>query len=216
MATAGFLDTGVYVGYCFTVDRHHKPCSAYIDDQQDLLFTSETVLQEYSRAKRKSNTRYADAVRKHISDVKRSDLSGTLGPMDLNRLKTDVLDRRNPLHDVLLEIYENGPQFIDYDEMLERLTNLQRDIERLAIHRKAELDSMVDTWEQKAEYPDVTHELDLHEPDLTICVEGHDLATHLEADTELATTNSRDFVDDGQRSHILAHTAYRDVVDCSG
>jgi hypothetical protein len=215
MTTAGFLDTGVYIGYCLTVDHHHEPCKAYITGDADVLFTSQTVLDEYPSAKRKASTRYSDAVEKHISDVKRSDLEGELGPMDLNRLQSQILDRRNKLHSVLAEFYDNLPQFIRYDSLIEKLEALGRDIDTLALQRKRELDAEVDIWDPKDDYPDIRGELDLHEPDLTICVEGHDLAVHLADETELATANPTDFVYDGQREHILELTAYADVVDLS-
>lgn len=216
MTTAGFLDTGVYIGYCLTVDHHHEPCKAYITEDADVLFTSQTVLEEYPSAKRKASTRYSDAVEKHISDVKRSDLEGELGPMDLNRLQNQILDRRNKLHSVLAEFYDNLPQFIQYDSLIKKLEALGRDIDTLALQRKRELDAEVDIWDPKDEYPDIRSDLNLHEPDLTICVEGHDLAVHLADETELATANPTDFVYDGQREHILELTAYSDVVDLSG
>ena len=215
MTTAAFLDTGVFVGFCLTVDTHHEPCKSYISDEAEVLFTSETVQDEYPNAKRKASLRYSDAIRAHISDVKKSDLEDELGPMDLNRLKSRILDRRNELHAVLSEWYEDLPQFIQYEELLERLENLERDIDTLALQRKQELDSMVDIWDTKEEHGDVRDELDLHEPDLTICIDGHDLAVHLADETELATANPTDFVYDGQREHILSHTAYSDVVDLS-
>ena len=215
MSTAGFLDTGVYIGYCFTVDKHHEPCRTYITDEVDLLFTSETVLEEYHSAKRNANTRYSDAVRKHLSDVKRSDLEGELGPMEQKRLKTRILDRRNDLHSVLAEFYETLPSFIQYDELIGKLQGLGRDIDTLAQRRKRELDAEVNEWEPQDDHPDVRDRLNLHEPDLTICVDGHDLAVHLTDDTELATANPTDFVYDGQRERILELTAYTDVVDLS-
>lgn len=215
MARAGFLDTGVLIGYCLTVDLHHGPCKSYVTGRADLLFTSECVQDEYRSARRGATTRYSDAVRKHLSDVKRSDLDGELGPMDINRLKTGILNRRNDLHSVLVEFYDQVGPFIRYGALIERLEALERDIDTLAIQRKQELDSVLDIWEAKDEHPDVRDVLDLHEPDLTICVDGHDLALHLADDTELATANPTDFVYEGQRKRILENTAYHDVVDLS-
>lgn len=216
MTTAGFLDTGVYIGYCLTVDHHHEPCKGYINEDADVLFTSQTVLDEYPSAKQKASTRYSDAVGQHLSDVKRSDLEGELDPMDLSRLQTQILDRRNKLHGVLAEFYDNLPQFIRYDSLIEKLEALRRDIDTLALQRKRELDAEVDLWEPKEDYPEIRSEMNLHEPDLTICVDGHDLAVHLVDETELATANPTDFVYGGQRDHILELTAYSDVVDLSG
>lgn len=216
MTTAGFLDTGVYIGYCLTVDKHHKPCKSYITKEADLLFTSETVLDEYPSAKRKASTRYSDAVREHLSDVKRSDIEGQLDPMDLNRLKTQILDHRNNLHGVLTEFYDDIAQFVRYDELIEKLEGLERDIDTLAHRRKSELDADVDIWDPQEEHQKVRNKLNLHEPDLTICIDGHDLALHLGDDTELATANPTDFVYNGQRKHILEVTAYSEVVDLSG
>ena len=97
MTRGAFLDTGVLIGYCFTVDEHHQPCEEYVSDDSILPFTSPTVENEYETAKPKVNTRYADAVRLHISDIKHSNVDGQLGPTDINRLQTEVLDRRNEL-----------------------------------------------------------------------------------------------------------------------
>lgn len=212
MTRAGFLDTGVVVGYCVTVDRHHGPCSEYIENHS-LLFTSDTVEEEYRSTKPDVCTRYADAVRMHLSDVKRSDLDGQLDPVDLDRLKTEILDRRNRLHGVLYDFYEGLDQFVHYDAVIAELEALARDIEAMAAQRKANLDEQVDTWDRKDEHRNVRKELDLHEPDLTICVDGHDLAVHLSDETELATANPRDFVREGMREQILDLTAYVDVVD---
>lgn len=215
MTRAGFLDTGVLIGYCFTVDDHHRPCKEYVEDRS-VLFTSETVEDEYEGARRSVNTRYSDAVRKHLSDVKRSDLEGELGPMDLDRLQTQILDRRNDLYDTLYEFYDQLGSFVQYEEVVAKLEALGRDIDMMAVQRKATLDEHLDHWEQKDEYPEIREELDVHEPDLTICVEGHDLATHLADETELATANPSDFVYDGMREEILRLTEYADVVDLSG
>jgi len=213
MSKGGFLDTGVLIGYCFTVDSHHQPCKEYLNDDAVLPFTSQTVEDEYKTTKSKVNTRYADSVRLHISDVKHSNIEGQLDPMDINQLQTEVLDRRNELHSVLSAFYDRLDQFIHYDELISKLEALERDIETLAIQRKSELDEMVDIWEPKDSHPDVRSALDLHEPDLTICIDGHDLAVHLADETELATANPTDFVYDGQREWILEVTAYVDVVN---
>lgn len=214
MTAAGFLDTGVLIGYCFTVDKHHDPCASYVS-KRSLLFTSETVETEYRATKQSASTRYSDAVRQHLSDVKRSDLEGELDPMDINRLQTEILDRRNELHAVLAEFYEQLGQFVQYRDLISKLQALERDIDTLAVQRKAELDEMVDHWEPKDEYPEIRAKLDLHEPDLTICIDGHDLAVHLSDETELATANPTDFVYEGRREHIMEHTAYDDIVDLS-
>lgn len=216
MARAGFLDTGVLIGYCYTVDQHHQPCKSYLNQDSILPFTSETVTDEYENAKSNASTRYADAVRLHIEDVKRSDLEGELGPMDINRLQNKILDRRNELHRGLSEFYDNLQQFIQYDELLRKLEHLQRDIETLAIQRKEEIDERVDVWVPKEEHSDVRSQLDIHEPDLTICVEGHDLAVHLADDTELATANPTDFIYDGKYDEILDATEYGDIVNLTG
>jgi len=30
MTQIGYLDTGVLIGFCLTVDSHHEPCSEYL------------------------------------------------------------------------------------------------------------------------------------------------------------------------------------------
>lgn len=216
MTSAGFLDTGVFIGFCFTYDRHHDPCRSYLENRADTLYTSDTVQAEYPDAKEKSSTRYSDAVRLHISDLRRSGLEGELGPTELNRAKTEILDRRNNLFDAIYELYEGLPQFIQYDELVERLEQLEHDIDALAFRRKKELDSKVQIWDPKDVHEDLRSQLSIHEPDLTICMEGHDLAANVDHDTELATANPTDFVYGGMRERNLELTCYSDVVDLSG
>ena len=51
MTLAGFLDTGIVVGYCFTIDKYHRPCSTYLSQAELLPFASETVENEYKNQK---------------------------------------------------------------------------------------------------------------------------------------------------------------------
>ena len=135
--------------------------------------------------------------------------------MDINRIKTKILYRGNSAHDALIRFYEDTlPQFIQYQELIEKLEKLERDIDQLAIKRKQEFDSMVDMWEQKDNHDDVRTELStMHEPDLTICVEAHDLAVHLADPTEIAPINPNDFVKSGRRDLILENTACSEIRD---
>lgn len=215
MTIAGFLDTGILMGYCFTVDKYHRPCSSYLATDELLPFTSESVQSEYSRRKSSLTTRYTDEIRSHIAEIKRSSLEGELGPVEINEIKTSILDRGNEAYNSLIHLYENElPQFIQFEDLISVLESIGRDIDGLALKREKKLNEIVDVWDPKEKHEDVRENLaDLHEPDLTICIDGHDLAVHLSHPTEFVTINPRDFVADGRKRLILDNTDYSDIRD---
>lgn len=47
MTRVGFLDTGVLIGFCLTVDYHHEPCREYLAGRPDRIYSGERVEREY-------------------------------------------------------------------------------------------------------------------------------------------------------------------------
>jgi len=213
MNRAAFLDTGVLLGYCFTVDSHHTPCKKYINESEYDYFTSPTVETEYENVKYKLNTRYSEAVLDHVSDLRRSDLEGQLGPTDLDHTKKHILNRGNQAYNALYRYYDEIlPQFVQLEQVITQLRQLSRDIEQTALDRKNEIDALTRLWKVDEEYSGIRSALsDMHEPDLTICIEGHDLAVHMDTETELATCNPNDYTRNGREELILEHTALKEI-----
>lgn len=217
MPRTGFLDTGVVIGYCLTVDHHHHKCKQYIENHIDNIFVSDTVTSEYSSTKPYVSNRYSTAVRSHIQDIEKSRFSGQLGPRELNELEHTVLDDQNPMSDTISELYDELPQTLHIDRLKKTLRKVGREIDAVANKRKNYIDCISNCWDKREEHPNVREDLksDLHEPDLTICIEAHDLAKHRSSVTELATANPTDFVYDGTEEKILTSTDLSDIQDLS-
>jgi hypothetical protein len=211
-----FLDTGVVLGYCLTADLHHDPCRTYLGDEPDEIYSGAEVAAEYEATVPGVSTRYADDVRSHRERIADSRFDGELGPRDLTEIERTLLSEENSMADVIGELYEELPQFLYVDTLTTYLTQLARDIEQMAVERKDRLDDVITAyWEQESGHGVVRQRLDIHEPDLSICIEGHDLGEHVGGDVELATANPTDFVRGGTRDQIVTHTTMTDVVDLS-
>jgi hypothetical protein len=114
----------------------------------------------------------------------------------------------------LYEYYQNVvPKFILVNELQKRLRELARNIEENAVMRKMELDDRLQIWKRIHEYPSLDSVLDsIHEEDRGVCIDAHDLAVNQDGHTELATTDSKDFVRNGHRKMIIEATDLDDVV----
>lgn len=216
MTRIAFLDTGVVLGYCLTVDLHHDPCRAYLTDDPEEVYSGETVAAEYESTVSTVTTRYADDVRSHRDRIEQSRFDGELGPSELAEIERTLLADANSMTEVIAELYEELPQVLYVDNLTTYLTQLARDIEQMPVERKDHLDDAVTAyWEAEGDHDDVRVRLDIHEPDLSICLEGHDLGEHVDGSVELATANPTDFVRGGTREQIVRHTTLTDVIDLS-
>lgn len=216
MTLVGFLDTGILIGFCLTVDHHHEPCREYLATRPDQVYSGKRVEREYETTAETVVDRYTGGVRDHKIAVQSSNFEGELGPSDLRELRRRHLASDNPTRATIVELYEQLPQVVYVDTVVEHLRKLERDIEQVAIDRKSELDeAVVDYWRSNDDHPEVRSELSLHEPDLTICVEAHDLAQRVDSSVELATANPTDFVEGGTDERLCSTTALSGVVDLS-
>lgn len=216
MTRIGFLDTGVLIGFCLTVDYHHEPCREYLASRPDRIYSGERVEREYETTAETVVDRYTGGVRDHRAAVQSSRFEGELGPSDLRELRQRHLAQDNPTRATIVALYEQLPQVVYVETVVEHLRKLERDIEQVAVDRKSELDeAIVDYWRSEDAHPEVRSELGLHEPDLTICVEAHDLAQTVGRSVELATANPTDFVDGGTDERLRSATALSAVVDLS-
>lgn len=212
-----FIETGVLIGYCILLDPHHAKCKNYIDRNGRNLYDSEDVHDEYENTKQEVTSRLSSAVLDHVRDLKKDSSQGYLGPMDMDRVKKNVLYRGNDAYQFLYRYYDDVVnKGVQKEELKENLREIARDIERLVASREKDLDSKVWEWQQQSEHPSVRSALAMiHEPDRTFVVQAHDLAAHNEGETEFATTNPSDFIYEGRKSTVLDNTDLDDVVDLS-
>lgn len=214
MSWVAFLDTGVVIGYCFLLDDHHRNCRDYLEENTDAdLFVSDTVEDEYDNTKRKVSRRLANGVREHVRTVKRDNCEDELGPVKLDRLQSQVLDRNNDAYQFLYDFYEEGiGNFIQKSELCQRLRAMAREIESFPLERKQELDTKVTIWECDSHHDGIEASLSMIPgKDRQICIEAHDLGSSRESHTVFATVNPRDFVDDGVEETILEVTAIDEI-----
>jgi hypothetical protein len=214
MSDASFLDTGVVLGFCFRDDSHHHRCRQYLDDHDFELFVSETVVSEYLNREPSLAEEIADGIFEHIGRLQDSEFEGQLDSMDTSQIRRDLISGYNEAGTTLHAFYtEEVPNFIQFDELTERLRNLARDIEKIAIENRESLMEQVVVWERDTDYPDINDSLtEIPWDDRRICLDAHDVAEVTSYVTELATTNPTDLVDDGYRNLILEWTSLEDVV----
>lgn len=214
MSDASFLDTGVVLGFCFRDDSHHRRCRTYLEDHDFALFVSNHVVSEYLNREPSLAEEIADGIFNHINRLRGSEFEGQLDSMDTSRIRQDLIAGHNAAGRTLHTFYrEEVPNFIQFDDLTERLRSLARDIEQNAIQNRDSLMQQVDVWERDEDYSEINDRLsDIPWDDRRICLDAHDVAVVTGHLTELATTNPTDLVDDGYRELILDCTSLEDVV----
>jgi len=214
MSDASFLDTGVVLGFCFRDDSHHHRCRQYLDDHDFELFVSKTVISEYLNREPSLAEEIADGIFDHIGRLQDSGFEGQLDSMDTSQIRQNLISGHNEAGSTLHAFYSDEVQnFIQFDDLTERLRDLARDIEQIAIENRQSFMEQVEVWEREADYSDVDDNLsEIPWDDRRICLDAHDVAEVTEYVTELATTNPTDLVDDGYRVLILEQTSLEDVV----
>lgn len=214
MTDRGFLDTGVIFGHCVPLDQHHSRCESYIEEASD-LYVSGDVESEYSRMKKNRVDELAEDVRDHIKQLESANLDAQLNPIDINKIKKRHLDRGADVYGFLYRFYdEELGNFAQLAEIKQKLRQVARDLETIALKRKRTLDQHLTEWQPQDSHEDVRSTLSMiHQQDLDICVHAHDLACCCEGDTEFATTNPTDFIDDGRENAILNATKIARIMD---
>lgn len=220
MCEVAFLDTGVVVGFCIRQDRHHHNCREYLESElpDGGAFVGPAVRDEYEHTRRVVTQRLSRAVRDHVRGVRTDSCSGQLGPIDLNHLKSNVLDRGSDAYGFLYDYYHNQlGNYVQKDELVQQLREMARDIESLPPTRESEFEELVTDWTPREDHESVESSLAIitDANDRRICVEAHDLACHTEEDVEFATVNPQDFVDDGLEQAILDITSLSGIRDLS-
>lgn len=213
MLNSGFLDTGVVFGYCVPLDQHHFRCKNYIENHNGDLYTCPEVEKEYGRMKKSRIQDLSTEVLDHVQSLMQANLDESLGPMDIDHIKKQVLSRHNDAHPFLYWYYNNElSNFVQRDELISDLRGFARDIESVTIQRKQNLDSMIEEWSQTESHPEIRSSLSMiHQEDLDICINAHDLSNNIDNHLEFATTNPQDFVDDGREDVILNATKINSI-----
>lgn len=217
MQSNSFIETGVAIGYCVLLDPHHAKCKSYLDGDGEVVYTSEEVWDEYEDTKEKVTSRLSSAVFDHVRDVENNVTEDYLGPVDVNHVKKNVLNRNNEAFQFLYRYYDNVVNNgVPSEELEKNLREIARDIDRLVISREDDLGSMVEDWNQTDDHKLVENNLSaIHNPDRMFAVQAHDLACNKNSYTEFATTNPSDFMANGRKALVLSNTELDDVVDLS-
>lgn len=227
MPEAIFLDTGVLFGYAVPLDQHHFSCEKFIDQNDAPLYTCPTASDEFENLKQTRITDFSTAVLDHIRKLKRKDLDRSLGPMDLDHIKTDILSRSNDAYQYLHRYYDNAldeeyfeisppNSFADREQIFQDLRAIQREAEAIASARSDEIENLVQVWNCQDTHDSVRSSLSMVDPnDRIICIAAHDLACNGEPTVIFTTTNPRDFIDDNRKDVILETTAIADIEDLS-
>lgn len=215
MEEHAFLDTGVVLGFCFTVDTHHLKCKDYLQENGKQCYVTADVEEAYKRKKPYLTERYSKAILDHADHIKNSSaFEGQLDSLDIRDIREDLLSPRNDSYQFLYWFYKRkAPNYIQVTELCNQLREIARDIEGNALRRKETLDKLLERWCREEEYNLVADALSaIHEEDRDICLDAHDLACEQTGTVELATTDPKDFVKNGHKQLILEHTEIDDVI----
>lgn len=214
MPAASFLDTGVVLGFCFRDDTHHYRCREYLQEIDDALYISDHVEAEFLNREPDLAEEISNGILDHASRLKSSDYEGQLDSMDTSNVRQNLIAGDNPAGTTLHEFYrEQLPNFILLEELDERLRDLARDIEQLAMENREWLLERTVMWSRDDEYSDIDEAISsIPWDDRRICLDAHDVVEETGMTTELATTNPKHLVDEGRRQLILEETSLDDVV----
>lgn len=214
MAEASFLDTGVVLGFCFRDDTHHHRCRQYLEDHEYSLYISDHVESEYLNREPSLAEEIADGVLDHVFRLRNSTYEGQLDSMDTSNIRQNLISGNNEAKRSLHEFYRNRvPNFVQFEELLDRLRTLARDIEQSAVENRNQLIEQTEIWAREKEYAEIKESLsEIPKDDRRICLDAHDVVEQTEEATELATVNPQDLVDQGYRELLLNTTEIEEVV----
>lgn len=206
------LDTGVLFGFCIRSNPHHKNCKEYLMDSLNdgrELFATLTVRAEYNKSRETAVDDYIGPINEHIAEVRKSDYLGRLSPAEVRAIRDNFLPNEEGPRELLQTWYVqeiNG--YISKKKLIERLKGLKRDIEQRAYEREKSLHAMLEPWRPSSYYPDIRDSLKptLHEPDLTICAEAHDIAECQQEPICFVTANPSDFKSNSTEREIKKNT----------
>ena len=205
-----FLDKGILLGYCFTVDKHHQKCKDYLSKQGPEVYITEYIDGVYEAKVETLIKRHREAILDHVNDLTRSHFDGEIGPMEAKKIKSQMLTTKNEAWRYLRDYYDNISISSVY-QVKDELRGLTRELDKLAEERKEEFDERVQIWTREKEYSHLEEDLGAlkadDEEDYWVCVDAHDFADRTDGETELATNNPSDYGENSHGPAILEHTA---------
>lgn len=209
MSEASFLDTSVVLGYCFRDDTHHYSAEQYISGKEASFFISDNVESEYLHREPTLAGEISDAILDHVFRLRNSEYEGQLDSMDTTQIRQNLISRGNEANTTLEEFYRNElPNFIQFEDLIERLRDLARDIDQAAAENYSWLMERTTIWEREESYPEVKDALEeIPQDDRRLCLDAHDIAENTGQETEIATANPRDFTRGGMRELITQSTS---------
>jgi hypothetical protein len=208
MTENAFLDKGIVLGYCFLLDPHFEECQRYVRTGSEDFYTTKQVEDIYEKKREELVSRHRNAIQSHISSLI-GECSGTLTQEDVDCIVSELRQSSNPSRSFLTDFYA-AKVGEPVKKVARQLRGIARDIEQLAEERKEELYPLLHEWARLSRYPDLHEKLAGlkrdDEEDFYVVLDAHDVASNLDGETDLATTNPADFGESGYRSEILEHT----------
>lgn len=217
MSTSSFLDKGILLGYCFSIDTHHQECRGYLFRDDVRPYYTEDVREAFEENKDRMVRDHRTELLHHARVLEQSRFDGELAESELNEIRSEIVTRSDyPNAWRYLGDYYEGLSSASVKRILDEIREIAREIESTAYARFSEMVGMVTLWSRAEAYPTVQTALAeirrSKEEDLWICIDAHDLAERVDGHTELATTDFNDLIDGGRRELILEHTSLDDVV----
>ena len=227
MPDVSVLDTGVLLGATIEKDTHHEECIDYLLEI-DLCYVTPTVKREFDTTDEDIRSTLSDEISQHRQDVSTEVDNQTLSPSAIDWIRTNLLNRELNSYRFLEQYYQNlrrEARFstIDRLQVISDLEEMEFEVWEDQTEEHGGLESLVEYWEAPIpSYPDVEHELLIHEgDDPIVCIEAHHIATEEQSSTELTTTNPRHFIrqvgdePETREENILRVTNLDAVVDRS-
>jgi len=219
MGLAKVLDTGVLLGVTIEKDAHHELCYEYVTKGGPCYITP-TVDDEFSNKEEEIRGDLHSELTTHrtrfISEVD----SDALSPGAIDWVRSNLLDRDEMDSFRYLEAYyqkkrkEARYRRLDKLEVSKDLEDMEMEVWEDAAEDEGGYESLITYWEAGVdEYPEVKRNLLIYEgDDCDVCLEAHHVATCIDDDTELGTTNKKHFIDTvagepmSREENILAET----------
>lgn len=195
MTENAVLDKGLILGYCFFSDPHHERCLEYIDFEETDYFTTRQIEEIYHRKHQDIIRTHRRAILDHARNVT-DGYGGTLHEEDIQEIRAGIDRGNTPAWRYLLDFYR-GRTGQDVYVVTKELRNLARDLEQRAEQRKEVLYAELQSWLRIDSHEAVQEQLEplrqRDEEDFWVCIDAHDIAANIAGDTELATTDPKDF-----------------------
>lgn len=225
MGRVKVLDTGVLIGVAVAQDQHHQACLDYVADSGDEPYITPTVGDEFEEKLEEIRDQLSREIKQHRSDIIKHVGQTTLDRTDLVKIRENILETDFEAHRFLYEFYEVIAEKGDISrgELTNMLSNMATEVYYDGAKEYGGVGSLISMWKRDIELDaDVEKDLLICEgDDPIVCLEAHHIATTVQENTELGTTNPQHFIrqqcgeSESRKENILRVTALDDIVDLS-